>query len=75
MGLPSTPRLSPPIQLTVVASVVAIGIYRIILWRARSRAKTTVDRMGEIIAPGGPLVCGFHLWMPDQKNWRTKISS
>ena len=53
----ATTRLRQPLQLAVAsASVAVVVLYRVILWRARTRAKKTVDRMEEILQDGGPLV-------------------
>ena len=46
-----------PVQVVVVSASVVFAICRIVIWRARTTAKKTVDRMQQIIHVGGPLVC------------------
>ncbi|KAL7567907.1 hypothetical protein ACA910_019623 [Epithemia clementina (nom. ined.)] len=48
--------LRQPVQVVVASASIAITIYRIIIWRARTRAKKSVDRMREIIETDGPLI-------------------
>jgi hypothetical protein len=40
----------------LVSSSVVIVTYRLLQWRARKRARKTVDRINDMVQEGGPLV-------------------
>eukprot|EP00522_Entomoneis_paludosa_P016336 CAMPEP_0172442932 /NCGR_PEP_ID=MMETSP1065-20121228/3271_1 /TAXON_ID=265537 /ORGANISM="Amphiprora paludosa, Strain CCMP125" /LENGTH=463 /DNA_ID=CAMNT_0013192979 /DNA_START=8 /DNA_END=1399 /DNA_ORIENTATION=+ len=51
-------NLSPRKSTVTIATAAAVSfvLYRIVIWRARSRARKTVDRVAELVQHGKPLI-------------------
>ena len=59
-------RLSRSTTFVIASSSLAVATWRIILWRARTRAKKTVDRVRDLLPHDGPLVsCLSDVWTCD----------
>ena len=58
MMIPSTRKSG---QLALASVSVVVVVYRVLIWRARSRARKSLEKVEELVESGGPLVrkqCG-----------------